>query len=390
MDLNGCCARGRPIIVEWERRKAFGGPLSFGDSSLRYRALHFQSDSQPQPNLRRCHVKNSCYAKTGNGEQLITPESNEEKARTNGVQHKPDDIVAAERTRLPREVLAGPAAARCSASHSATRIMQFVTDATGVRPRRRAPDTIIYAIRRPLESAAARMTAPPLLAAAAARPHAPPADPVHLAGNFIKICIDGYRTYFFRVAVTASGERRDRHTASLNSTLRPSRVLPLEFNSLDPQSFRCRRKLEFFREPLGARPARAGGARGRAGGARDTLLINYRHPPRIASAAALLYRLSFLGELPFAPVHNLCTLCTRSITRIAINLVPGRAGPDRRRRLRIIGLLMRRPHLHSAAFASERARTYLATRHTLCRFRGRFEFYVNFGYGFPLPPQSEF
>ncbi|GBP37397.1 hypothetical protein EVAR_16302_1 [Eumeta japonica] len=34
-------ARGRPIIVEWERRKAFGGPLSFGDSSLRYRALHF-------------------------------------------------------------------------------------------------------------------------------------------------------------------------------------------------------------------------------------------------------------------------------------------------------------------------------------------------------------
>ncbi|GBP85448.1 hypothetical protein EVAR_22499_1 [Eumeta japonica] len=35
-----CCARGRPIIVEWERRKAFGGPLSFGDSSLRYRALH--------------------------------------------------------------------------------------------------------------------------------------------------------------------------------------------------------------------------------------------------------------------------------------------------------------------------------------------------------------
>ncbi|GBP71411.1 hypothetical protein EVAR_44778_1 [Eumeta japonica] len=52
-------ARGRPIIVEWERRKAFGGPLSFGDSSLRYRALHlFISDSQSQPNLRRCHVKN--------------------------------------------------------------------------------------------------------------------------------------------------------------------------------------------------------------------------------------------------------------------------------------------------------------------------------------------
>ncbi|GBP79238.1 hypothetical protein EVAR_87333_1 [Eumeta japonica] len=57
----GCLAArgGRPIIVEWERRKAFGGPLSFGDSSLRYRALHlFISDSQSQPNLRRCHVKN--------------------------------------------------------------------------------------------------------------------------------------------------------------------------------------------------------------------------------------------------------------------------------------------------------------------------------------------
>ncbi|GBP38264.1 hypothetical protein EVAR_29207_1 [Eumeta japonica] len=51
-----CCARGRPIIVEWET-PAFGGPLSFGDSSLRYRALHFQSDSQPQPNLRRCRQK---------------------------------------------------------------------------------------------------------------------------------------------------------------------------------------------------------------------------------------------------------------------------------------------------------------------------------------------
>ncbi|GBP28087.1 hypothetical protein EVAR_21208_1 [Eumeta japonica] len=36
-------ARRRPIIVEWERRKAFAG--AFGDSSLRYRALFFQSDS---------------------------------------------------------------------------------------------------------------------------------------------------------------------------------------------------------------------------------------------------------------------------------------------------------------------------------------------------------
>ncbi|GBP05392.1 Esterase FE4 [Eumeta japonica] len=38
-----CCARGRPIIVEWERdaRHSAGLSLSFGDSSLRYRALHF-------------------------------------------------------------------------------------------------------------------------------------------------------------------------------------------------------------------------------------------------------------------------------------------------------------------------------------------------------------
>ncbi|GBP94571.1 hypothetical protein EVAR_70608_1 [Eumeta japonica] len=28
LKLENCCARGRPIIVEWERRKAFGGPLS--------------------------------------------------------------------------------------------------------------------------------------------------------------------------------------------------------------------------------------------------------------------------------------------------------------------------------------------------------------------------
>ncbi|GBP32795.1 hypothetical protein EVAR_18950_1 [Eumeta japonica] len=49
--------RGRPIIVEWETRH-LAKALSFGDSSLRYRALHFFiSDSQPQPNLRRCQKK---------------------------------------------------------------------------------------------------------------------------------------------------------------------------------------------------------------------------------------------------------------------------------------------------------------------------------------------
>ncbi|GBP98275.1 hypothetical protein EVAR_99029_1 [Eumeta japonica] len=40
-----CCAR-RPIIVEWERAQAFGGLSSFGDSSLRYRALRSLSDSR--------------------------------------------------------------------------------------------------------------------------------------------------------------------------------------------------------------------------------------------------------------------------------------------------------------------------------------------------------
>ncbi|GBP65744.1 hypothetical protein EVAR_44389_1 [Eumeta japonica] len=62
----------RPIIVEWERRKAFGGPLSFGDSSLRYRALHFFiSDSQPQPNLRRCHVKKTNFSSHTTIEQML-------------------------------------------------------------------------------------------------------------------------------------------------------------------------------------------------------------------------------------------------------------------------------------------------------------------------------
>ncbi|GBP53636.1 hypothetical protein EVAR_38610_1 [Eumeta japonica] len=33
--------RARPIIVEWERDARHSAGLSFGDSSLRYRALHF-------------------------------------------------------------------------------------------------------------------------------------------------------------------------------------------------------------------------------------------------------------------------------------------------------------------------------------------------------------
>ncbi|GBP41011.1 hypothetical protein EVAR_82971_1 [Eumeta japonica] len=50
-------ARGRPIIVEWERRKAFGGPLSSVTHRYVTERYIFISDSQPQPNLRRCHVK---------------------------------------------------------------------------------------------------------------------------------------------------------------------------------------------------------------------------------------------------------------------------------------------------------------------------------------------
>ncbi|GBP73240.1 hypothetical protein EVAR_55006_1 [Eumeta japonica] len=47
-----------------ERDARHSAGLSFGDSSLRYRALHlFISDSQSQPNLRRCHVKTYPKAK---------------------------------------------------------------------------------------------------------------------------------------------------------------------------------------------------------------------------------------------------------------------------------------------------------------------------------------
>ncbi|GBP47469.1 hypothetical protein EVAR_86387_1 [Eumeta japonica] len=55
----GClAARGRPIIVEWERDARHSAGLS---RSVTHRYVTerytFQSDSQPQPNLRRCHVK---------------------------------------------------------------------------------------------------------------------------------------------------------------------------------------------------------------------------------------------------------------------------------------------------------------------------------------------
>ncbi|GBP17898.1 hypothetical protein EVAR_7891_1 [Eumeta japonica] len=53
-----CAARGRPIIVEWERDARHSAGLS---RSVTHRYVTerytFQSDSQPQPNLRRCHVK---------------------------------------------------------------------------------------------------------------------------------------------------------------------------------------------------------------------------------------------------------------------------------------------------------------------------------------------
>ncbi|GBP90573.1 hypothetical protein EVAR_68261_1 [Eumeta japonica] len=56
-----CCARGRPIIVEWERDARHSAGLS---RSVTHRYVTerytFQSDSQPQPNLRRCHVKIEC------------------------------------------------------------------------------------------------------------------------------------------------------------------------------------------------------------------------------------------------------------------------------------------------------------------------------------------
>ncbi|GBP70454.1 hypothetical protein EVAR_52795_1 [Eumeta japonica] len=57
-----CAARGRPIIVEWERDARHSAGLS---RSVTHRYVTerytFQSDSQPQPNLRRCHVKIKLY-----------------------------------------------------------------------------------------------------------------------------------------------------------------------------------------------------------------------------------------------------------------------------------------------------------------------------------------
>ncbi|GBP07983.1 hypothetical protein EVAR_78114_1 [Eumeta japonica] len=52
-----CCARGRPIIVEWRDARhsaALSRSVTHRYVTERYT---FQSDSQPQPNLRRCHVK---------------------------------------------------------------------------------------------------------------------------------------------------------------------------------------------------------------------------------------------------------------------------------------------------------------------------------------------
>ncbi|GBP49466.1 hypothetical protein EVAR_25680_1 [Eumeta japonica] len=64
-------ARGRPIIVEWERRKAFGGLSRSVTHRYVTERYTFQSDSQPQPNLRRCHVKNNVKKDRKKRESII-------------------------------------------------------------------------------------------------------------------------------------------------------------------------------------------------------------------------------------------------------------------------------------------------------------------------------
>ncbi|GBP61718.1 hypothetical protein EVAR_89098_1 [Eumeta japonica] len=44
--------RGRPIIVEWERRKAFGGPLSFESTIISSgRCYRIGDDGSQQPSI---------------------------------------------------------------------------------------------------------------------------------------------------------------------------------------------------------------------------------------------------------------------------------------------------------------------------------------------------
>ncbi|GBP17390.1 hypothetical protein EVAR_8754_1 [Eumeta japonica] len=59
-----CCARGRPIIVEWERdARHSAGPSPARRPIATLPSVTFLiSDSQPQPNLRRCHVKKETHA----------------------------------------------------------------------------------------------------------------------------------------------------------------------------------------------------------------------------------------------------------------------------------------------------------------------------------------
>ncbi|GBP84209.1 hypothetical protein EVAR_51051_1 [Eumeta japonica] len=55
------CARGRPIIVEWERRKAFGGPLSFAHDSnyLSVPSIDVDAVSLANAKLKNCHQKST-------------------------------------------------------------------------------------------------------------------------------------------------------------------------------------------------------------------------------------------------------------------------------------------------------------------------------------------
>ncbi|GBP41575.1 hypothetical protein EVAR_34007_1 [Eumeta japonica] len=62
IEITCCCARGRPIIVEWERRKAFGGPLSFGNPVLRQAGdMCPQPDADPDQNNSVSAVCRSCF-----------------------------------------------------------------------------------------------------------------------------------------------------------------------------------------------------------------------------------------------------------------------------------------------------------------------------------------
>ncbi|GBP97892.1 hypothetical protein EVAR_66901_1 [Eumeta japonica] len=203
--------------------------------------------------------QNSCLCQNLERRAADNAESTR-KNKDERVQHKPDDIVAAERTLVYRANPRGP-----------LRHMQRIAQCN-------AHYAICYRRDR--------------------RP--PVAAPRHYNLCYVNL------NYRRPLESAAGAPARDRAAAPGSRGGAPAR--PSRGPRSPGRSF----------EPLGARPARAGRrARGRGRRARHAL-INYRHPPRIALAAALLYRLSFLG-CP-SRCANLCTLCTRSITRIAINL----------------------------------------------------------------------